>query len=71
MREASMATVVESRPAIHRRPGFFTRLLDRCIQLLPYMALPGYYPFSHVYHFRRGEQAHKQKIRLPPTTLHR
>lgn len=72
-----MSTVVTARPSAVRRASFLSRLLDRCVQLLPYLALPGYYPASHAYHFRADRQASppaargKKAIRLPSTAFHR
>ncbi len=73
-----MATVIATRPPVTHRASFFARLLDRCIRLLPYVALPGYYPASHAYHFRPGEQAgaagaapRRKIIRLPASPFHR
>ena len=73
-----MATTAASkssrRPRAKSRPanqGLLTRILNRCIELLPYLALPGYYPASHAYHFRAGSGEKKMQPRLPSAPFHR
>lgn len=73
-----MTTVAAERPSTPHRTSFFTRLLNLCVRLLPYMSLPGYYPGSHAYHFRTPEQGispvsrpQKKIAHLPAAPFHR
>ncbi len=68
-----MATAIAARRPASQHTTLLARLLDRCARLLPYMALPGYYPLSHAYHFRpKSESVPRKKItRLPAAPFHR
>ncbi len=73
-----MSTVTAIQPTEPRAAGFFSRLLSRCVRLLPYVSLPGYYPLSHAYHFPARQQAawpvhapRTKTIRLAAAPFHR
>ncbi len=73
-----MSTATAVQPTERRAAGLFSRLLSRFGRLLSYIALPGYYPLSHAYHFPPRQQAaspvhapRTKTVRLPAAPFHR
>jgi hypothetical protein len=56
-----------ARPAHGQKERFIIRLLNRCISLLPYLTLPGYFPGSPMFRIEsRPEITQARKAAIQP-----